>query len=113
MQPLLDRVGIVLHWIGLIISLCMYFYFIYSLFQHFGVEYTFEYDRPSLFTNAQVTGSFIFIFPPLIIAWTLRYILSGSIYLIPGEKEETRGVIAVLVFLPLLIFFPYYIWVTS
>lgn len=113
MQSILDRVGIVLHWIGLILSLCFYYYFIYSLFQHYGVDYTFEYDRPSLFTNAQITGSFIFIFPPLIISWILRYILSGSIYFIPVEKEENRGIFVVLIILPLLIFLPYYIWVTS
>ena len=108
-----DRLGIVIHWIGLIISLCVYLYFWYSIFQHYGVEYTFEYNRPSLFTNAQITGSSIFIFPPLIISWILRYILSGSTIIVPIDDKKTRTEFLQLVlFLPSWIFLFYYIWVT-
>ena len=110
---MINRLGIVIHWIGLILSLCVYLYFWYSIFQHYGVEYTFEYDRPSLFTNAQVTGSFILIFPPLIISWILRYILSGSTIIVPIDDKEIRtGLLYLALSLPSFIFGFYYAWVT-
>lgn len=94
MQPFLDRVGLVIHWTGFILSYCLFFIFIYFVFDHYDWEQylaeTSGKETESFFDSEQILSSFVLMFLPLPISWVLKYILSGNTLIIPIENKNYR-----------------------
>jgi hypothetical protein len=94
MQPFLDRISLVFHWAGFILSYCLFFIFIIFVFDHYDTE---QYlarmkgeEIKSFFEVEQIFSSFVLMLLPLPITWILRYILSGNTLFIPIQNKNYR-----------------------
>ena len=94
MQPFLDRVSLVIHWTGIILSYCLFFVFIYFVFDHYDME---QYvakvsgkETESFFEIEAILASFVLMLLPLPISWILKYILSGNTLIIPIENKNYK-----------------------
>ena len=94
MQPFLDRVALVIHWTGIILSYCLFFIFIYFVFDHYDMEQSLATrkgeETESFFEIEPILSSFVLMFLPLPISWVLKYILSGNTSIIPIENKNYR-----------------------
>ena len=94
MQPFLDRLSLVIHWTGIILSYFLFFVFIYFVFDHYDQEHyaakILGKETESFFDSEQIFSSFVLMFLPLPISWVLKYILSGNTSIIPIENKDYR-----------------------
>jgi len=82
---LIERIAKVIHWFGFLCFISFYFYCVFLLLVFIGGS---ETAKENFFDQYEVLGFSLIGIIPFILSWILRYILTGSLVILPTSKSE-------------------------